>query len=362
MQFQKIVVGLDFTDASLAAARWVATFAPDAEIVLAHVVREPRIPSYVRSQMPSTLESKASVPSGVRGGLRALANLIGGDRVRFDVLAGDPPTALAQLANQESADLLCLGRGRRRRGSARFGGTTAQRLLVRTRVPTLVVPALHPRMPIRILAAVDDRRGGESVFDVSCGLGASGEACVETLHIIEPDVRALVRAAAGAGAPNDKAHEHGAWRGDATANDHAWLYQRAREWVDASLKNVSIRTGRVTSVIGAGDPGQEIIRHARRSSTDLIVIGRGGDASHASLPSGAFPLGSTTRLVLWATPCAVLVLPLGSLSIVARAASGERQHRPSTQVVELGTATRRRSSFRPSSAWRPRGSNGDGAA
>jgi nucleotide-binding universal stress UspA family protein len=361
MQFQKIVVGLDFTDASLAAARWVATFAPDAEIVLAHVVREPRIPSYVRSQIPSTLESEASVPSGVRGGLRALANLIGGDRVRFDVLAGDPPTALAKLANQESADLLCLGRGRRRRGSARFGGTTAQRLLVRTRVPTLVVPALHPRMPIRILAAVDDRRGGESVFDVSCGLGASGEACVETLHIIEPDVRAFVRAA-GEGAPNGEANEHGARRGNATAHDDAWLYQRSREWVDASLENVSIRTSRIASVIGAGDPGQEIIRHARRSSAHLIVIGRGGDASQASLPSGAFPLGSTTRLVLWAAPCAVLVLPLGSLSVGPRAPTDERQLRLSTQVVELGTATRRRSPFRPASAWRPRANDDDGAA
>jgi nucleotide-binding universal stress UspA family protein len=362
MQFQKIVVGLDFTDASLAAARWVATFAPDAEILLAHVVSEPRVPSYVRSQIPSTFESKASGASAVRGGLRALANLIGSDRVRFDVVAGDPPSALAQFANQERADLLCLGRGRRRRGSARFGGNTAQRLLVRTRVPALVVPALHPRVPIRILAAVDERRGGESVFDVGCELGASGEPWVDTLHIIDPEVRAFVRAAAGDGAPNGDVQEHGGSRDNATAHDDASLYQRAREWVDASLENVSIRTNRVTSVIGAGDPGQEIIRHARRSSTDLIVIGRGGDASHASLPSGAFPLGSTTRLVLWAAPCAVLVLPLGSRSIVARAPSSERQERLSTQVVELGAATRRRSPFRKSSAWRPCGSNGDGAA
>ena len=361
MQFRKIVVGLDFTDPSLGAARWVANFAPDAEILLAHVVREPRVPSYVRSEIQPTLEGKQSTASGVRGGLRALATLIGGHRVRFDVLAGDPPAALAQLANQERADLLCLGRGRRRRGSARFGGTTAQRLLVHTRVPTLVVPALHPRMPIRLIAAVDERRGGESVFEVACGLGASGEAWVDTLHIIEPEVQAFVRAA-GEGAPNGEATDHGAWRGDATAHDAAWLYQRAREWVDASLENVAFRTRRVASVIGSGDPGQEIIRHARHSNADLILIGRGGDASHASLPSGNFPLGSTTRLVLWAAPCAVLVLPLGSLSIGLRAPSGEGQGCLGTQVVELCTATRRQSSFRPSSAWRPRGSTDDGAA
>jgi len=234
-------------------------------------------------------------------------------------------------------------------------------LLVHTRVPTLVVPALHPRMPIRLIAAVDERRGGESVFEVGCGLGASGEAWVDTLHIIEPEVQAFVRAA-GEGAPNGEATDHGAWRGDATAHDAAWLDQRAREWVDASLENVAFRTRRVASVIGSGDPGQEIIRHARHSNADLILIGRGGDASHASLPSGNFPLGSTTRLVLWAAPCAVLVLPLGSLSIGLRAPSGEGQGCLGTQVVELCTATRRQSSFRPSSAWRPRGSTDDGAA
>jgi nucleotide-binding universal stress UspA family protein len=359
MQFQKIVVGPDFTDASLAAARWVATFAPDAEILLAHVVKEARVPSYVRSQL--TLETGMTASPGIRGGLRALANLIDSERVRFDVLAGDPSSALAHLAEQERADLLCVGRGRRRRGSARFGATAAHRLLVRTPVPTLVVPALHPRMPNRILVAVDERLGGEYIFDVGRGLGASGEAWVDTLHVIEPEVQAFLCTPREEGAPNGPPQEHGAYCSDAPRLDAGWLYQRALAWVDASLDNVGTRTSRVASVIGTGDPGQEIIRHARQSSTDLIVIGRGGDASHASSPSGAFPLGSTTRLVLWAAPCAVLVLPLES-SVVPRLPSGERERRRSTQVVEFGTATRKQPPFRPSPAWRPRGSNGDGAA
>jgi hypothetical protein len=39
LELRKIVVGVDFTDASLAAARWAAAhFAPDAEIVLVHMV------------------------------------------------------------------------------------------------------------------------------------------------------------------------------------------------------------------------------------------------------------------------------------------------------------------------------------
>ena len=45
MELQRIVVGIDFSDASLAVARWVAkTLAPDAELLLVHVVPEPDAP------------------------------------------------------------------------------------------------------------------------------------------------------------------------------------------------------------------------------------------------------------------------------------------------------------------------------
>lgn len=37
-EFKKIVIGIDFTDASLAGARWVSThLAPRAELLLVHV-------------------------------------------------------------------------------------------------------------------------------------------------------------------------------------------------------------------------------------------------------------------------------------------------------------------------------------
>jgi hypothetical protein len=59
-----------------------------------------------------------------------------------------------------------------------------------------------------------------------------------------------------------------------------------------------------------GDAGQEIVATARRSGADVIVVGRGGDRSHAEVPAGALCVGSAARLVLWAAPCPVLVLPL----------------------------------------------------
>jgi nucleotide-binding universal stress UspA family protein len=308
MQFRKIVVGLDFTEPSLAAARGVATFAPAAEIVLAHVIEEHHAPSIARSEPLTPL---ASLYPGITGALRGFANLIGSDRTRFEVLAGDAPTALAELADREEADLVCVGRGRRRRGSARFGATTAQRLLVRSRVPTIVVP-VHLGVPSRILAAVDDRPGGDYVFETGCGLGASGEAWVDAIHIIESELHAPAGHGSRTAEPHGRHHQWSEWPASIDETDNGWMHERARKWVDARLDDVTVTTGRAASVIATGDAGEEIVRHARQSNTDLIVIGRGGDASHARAPSGALPLGSVTRLVLWAAPCSVLVLPLGS--------------------------------------------------
>jgi nucleotide-binding universal stress UspA family protein len=69
LQLRKIVVGVDFTDASLAAARWAAThFAPDAEIVLAHVVPSVRVPSFLRTHLPPPVDVAATTARSLYGG------------------------------------------------------------------------------------------------------------------------------------------------------------------------------------------------------------------------------------------------------------------------------------------------------
>ena len=50
------------------------------------------------------------------GGLRGLAELIGARRTSIHMTAGDPADALARTAVELDADLICVGRGKRRRG------------------------------------------------------------------------------------------------------------------------------------------------------------------------------------------------------------------------------------------------------
>ena len=50
MLFRRIVIGVDFSTASLHAVRWVATrFAPRATLYLAHVIPRPHVPTFLRT-------------------------------------------------------------------------------------------------------------------------------------------------------------------------------------------------------------------------------------------------------------------------------------------------------------------------
>ncbi len=295
MQFRRVVIGVDFTEASLAAARWAGLqLAPRAEIVLVHALPAPDAPPYLRRHLrPDADVARALVPV-FDGALRGLASVIGKARTRVRVAAGAPADVLAAAAHACDADLVCVGRGSRRRGSARFGATTAHRLLARTRVPTVVVPAGRHDVPARLLAAFDARAGGEEIVRVACGLAAAFEARVDALHVIGDDVRALARTAPSA--PDD-------------ATDAPWLRPAARAWVARALDAAGALPSRATPVIRVGDPGEQIVAQLAASDVDLVIVGRGGDRSHAALPAGALPVGSTTRLVTWAAACPVLVLP-----------------------------------------------------
>jgi nucleotide-binding universal stress UspA family protein len=310
MALRTVVIGIDFSDASLGAARWVAShLAPEAKLVLVHVIPGPPMPAYVQSRIPAAGETAIGDAGALTGRLRGVADLLGNGRARVELLSGMPAEGLALIADAVGADLVCVGRAPRSRGSARFGAMMPLRLLTWTRVPTLVVPVGEPGPPSRIVVGVDDRPGGSVLFDAARELATRFRASVDAVHVIEPDLEALVTAVArrrdGAGADDRPVFPNGGSR----PADSAWLHDRAREWVSQGMR-ASGAEAAVTSLVQTGDPGPEIIRHSRLRRGDLIVVGRGGDSSHAGVPVGSLRVGSTTRLVLWAATCPVLVLPL----------------------------------------------------
>jgi hypothetical protein len=104
---------------------------------------------------------------------------------------------------------------------------------------------------------------------------------------------------------------------------------------------------RVTLHSRVGDPGEQIVKLVHATGADLVLVGRGGDeragvTGRMMGDSDALPLGSTSRLVLWASPCPVIVLPP-----VARPAHPEPAHRSDVRRMQISATNARPSMTRP---------------
>ncbi|HEX6051806.1 MAG TPA: universal stress protein [Gemmatimonadaceae bacterium] len=152
-----VVVGVDFTEPSLAMAQWVARhLARTARLTLVHVAPMAGLPNVDRAGIHG--EVIDGRPTGermrsLRGALRGLASVSGASRTAVAVRLGDPATQLAAYADLVRADLIVIG------GSAAFrvvpDDGIPERLLGRTRRPVLVARAVD-RPPGTVLATLTD--------------------------------------------------------------------------------------------------------------------------------------------------------------------------------------------------------------
>lgn len=315
MLFRKIIVGIDFSDASLAGARWVAQhLASDAELLLVHVVPLPRPPIYLHQHIGSTIDQRSILVPRLYTALRGFADLVGHDRVRVGIRTGVPSSALARVADEVKADVICVGRGNKRQGSSRFGATTPQRLLGVSRVPVLVIPQGVVTRPTRVLAALSGRSGGERVITVARILASAWGSPLEAIHVVESDVCQASRIPATAiGTQLVTARSADAGRRiGIDALDEGALRTLASQWLASTISETGATVGDETA-IRIGDAGQELITAARNEPGDsVIVMGRVGESLPAPRLRAQYRCGSTTRMVLWAAPGPVLVVPLES--------------------------------------------------
>ena len=281
MRYRRIVIGVDFSTASLNAVRWVSTqMAPHAELHLAHVVSRPRMPSFLSSHGHLLDEQNAEEPT-LYPGLAGFAGLAGARRAEVTVRRGQPADELAALAREVDADLICVGRSQRRRGTGRFGATTPQRLLARTKVSVLLVPHAPPHRVTRLLAAVSDGAEAQNVLQIAGMLADEWDARVDVLHALDPDTVVPSMSAPTLMRLTD-----------------AWLADRSAAM--PRLKKRSNALGRI------GDAAEAILTHASAAESGLIVMGRRAVVEHGDENEGC--VGSTTRLITWTTPCPVLVV------------------------------------------------------
>lgn len=118
MPFRRVVVGVDFTDPSLAAVRWASVrFAPETEIVFVHASPEPALER-----------------------LCELAAQAGHARTSVEELSGPPAEGLVAVARRIDADAICVGRSSDGGDSAGVDAATVSRLIALAEVPVIVIP------------------------------------------------------------------------------------------------------------------------------------------------------------------------------------------------------------------------------
>jgi len=279
---------MDFSEPSLAAARWTATrLAPGAEIVLVHAVFVPEPPRFLRGLYPPPDELRQNAERGAHTRMREFGPSIGAKRIWTEIRIGRPAECVSQVAEELSADLIVAGAHGERTGIWKMLGGTAHHLLQQSTRPVLVARGLPSSPPRRILMPLDDSPASARALAWASMLARQHEAELVVLHVVNPSLLGATEIAA-----SEPERRRAA---DA-------LETSAREWASTQVQERAADVERTRIEIAQGDPGFEILAAAKGLDADLIVLGRRGSGATRMV------LGSVADFVLRSGTTSVLVL------------------------------------------------------
>jgi len=182
----RIVVGVEFTEVSLAAAQWVGRhLARDATLTLVHVIPPP-LPNVSRLRsvrMPAPDSRLRARIQSMYGALHGLARVIGGTSTGVEVRVGDPAVQLPAYADMVDADLLVVGGNSLFHVAPRQETATTDRLLRQLARPGLVARNVQSAPKTVLVALADD--GAASVLDVARMVAVPSGARVVALRLAE---------------------------------------------------------------------------------------------------------------------------------------------------------------------------------
>jgi nucleotide-binding universal stress UspA family protein len=209
-----------------------------------------------------------------------------GVRVQTVEQHGDPAEIIELHANAREADLIVMG-GEARRGWGRYRSLVAEKVIRRTKVPTLVVPSGASETSVdfgNVLVAVDLSPASENVLRSAIGLTAGQAVQLTMMHTVKGlEAADAVQSPARWKVPEFRAH----------------VLEDARRTLEELVSDVP--AGIDTRVrVSAGSAARTILEHAADVAADLVVVGRS---------RGFKLLGSTALRVLRRNERALLVIP-----------------------------------------------------
>ncbi len=298
--FTRVLLGVDFSSASLAAARWAtAHVAPRANALLAHVLPVPEHSSEDDDGDRARVESLRQMKPALVGGLGGFAATLDVAGARSILRIGRPSRWLSIIANHEDVSLLVLGR-RADANRVRVGEPNViERASRRTSASVLVVPEGIVQPPAHIVAAIDESRFSPRVLRVAHHLARLHQVSMTVLHVLSPAVGAYERVIRSARQLIGGSRQ--LQSADRSSAPNA-LPLRMPRWLVELAQSHGV-FGRDRTEVRMGDPAREITAGAGPGVATLVVIGMRG-ADEAPLRS----LGSVARDLLARSPFPVLAV------------------------------------------------------
>lgn len=297
--FHRVVFGVDFGSASLAAARWTAQFiAPGAEAIVSHVasvdVASVDDATVSDDDGDDQLSIRRLMPA-LSGGLGGFAATLDSKIVRTVVRMGSPSHWLTTIAGGAEASLLVLGR----RGDANRKTVgepnVIERVARRAACSVLVVPEGIASAPRSIVAAVDESAFAPRVLRTARRLARLHDLPLTVLHVLPPSSGGFDR-----GPRRMVDGQRPVWV--SPGEEPGVVSTETTAWLDA-LAHSKDAIARERTELAVGDAPREIISTGLAEGSPLLVVGtRGAD--------GAVPgsLGSVARELLTRAPVPVLAI------------------------------------------------------
>ena len=292
-RLEKVVAGIDFSEASIAAARWTSQwFAPDAELILLYVLDLPKPPAFLRPLLPSGEEVLRQARENALEKLRDLGHSLPSARKRVEVREGSPTERIAEIARETNADLVVVGEHGHRRGLRDVLGSTADQLVHASPVPVLLARGQEEAAPQRVLVPIDESPMGDRVLEWGRLLGERFGAQVMALHVL--NARLL-------------------WQMRIVSSETKWqelsedMHRGALDWLRERVRAAGFAPEQVEARVVLGEPSHEILAAAARYAADLIVLG-----SHGAGALERVLIGSVARAVMRGASSPVVVVTPGS--------------------------------------------------
>ncbi|MEO7458430.1 MAG: universal stress protein [Gemmatimonadaceae bacterium] len=223
-----------------------------------------------------------SVVAGYRERLRSAAAGAGIGSHTISVDVGPAAQVIDETATTGDAALIVMGLGRHRPVDRLIGTETALRVVQRTRVPVLAVPAAFTSPPAVAVVGVDFSDAGWHAAACALPLLAPG-ATLHLVHVWQPS-----HVDDEAHSEHDERYEHG-------------LPARFHELTESLVLPESVT---VLFEVREGHVAERLLDFAQVNHADLLVVGRHGRSWLERLRVGSVATG-----VLRGASCAVLVVP-----------------------------------------------------